>query len=258
MSEKGPFAATTLISLLRDHPSWCDAPGKPDPDCRATLGRARSTKGSRSLVKRDGADMSQWRWGHEHVALLQHKVYSHIPLLDRVSDLSVPSSGGFYTLDRGGGFDDSRRTSLSRARTAPAFAAIYDLADPDKSRFMITTGESGHIFSPHYRDFVAAVDRRQVDHARGERGRSEARRRAGAHLHAAVGRRRISGGPFPLAGATTFTHLGGRAETHLSPSPCLSPQAGRGEDKTPRAPLPACGERRGEGPGDWPQAWPNV
>ena len=56
-------------------------------------------------MKRDGADMSQWRWGSEHVALLQHKVYSHIPLLDRVSDLSMPSSGGFYTLDRGGGFD---------------------------------------------------------------------------------------------------------------------------------------------------------
>ena len=40
MSEKGPFAATTLISLLRDHPSWCEDSVKPDPDCHATLGRA--------------------------------------------------------------------------------------------------------------------------------------------------------------------------------------------------------------------------
>ncbi len=44
-------------------------------------------EGLASWCKRDGADMSQWRWGHEHVALLQHKVYSHIPLLDRISDL---------------------------------------------------------------------------------------------------------------------------------------------------------------------------
>jgi penicillin amidase len=34
------------------------------------------------------------------------------------------------------------------------FRRLYDLVDPEKSRFMITTGESGHIFSPHYRDFV--------------------------------------------------------------------------------------------------------
>ena len=70
MNEKGPFAATTLLSLIRDHPSWCDAPGDPDPDCRMALA-ARSTTASRLLVKRDGADMSQWRWGAEHMALLR-------------------------------------------------------------------------------------------------------------------------------------------------------------------------------------------
>ena len=96
LSEKGPFAAETMIALLRDHPEWCDAPDKPDPDCRATLGRALE-EGIAELVQRDGSDMSQWRWGHEHIALLQHKVYSQIPLLNQISDLSMPSSGGFYT-----------------------------------------------------------------------------------------------------------------------------------------------------------------
>ena len=152
MSEKGPYAATTLISLLRDHPGWCDAPGKPDPDCRATLGRALDD-GLALLVKRDGADMSKWKWGDEHVALLQHKVYSHIPLLDRMSDLSMPSSGDFYTLDRGGAFEAPADKPFARTQGA-GFRGIYDLADPDKSRFMITTGESGHIFSAHYRDLA--------------------------------------------------------------------------------------------------------
>ena len=31
---------------------------------------------------------------------------------------------------------------------------MIGLSDLEKSRFMITTGESGHIFSPHYGDFV--------------------------------------------------------------------------------------------------------
>ncbi len=152
LGEKGPFAAETLIALLRDHPEWCDAPGKPDPDCRATLARALD-EGLAELVRRDGSDMSQWRWGHEHVALLQHKVYSHIPLLDRISDLSMPSSGGFYTLDRGGGFATPADQPYARTHGG-GYRAIYDLADPDKSRFIIATGESGHIFSPHYRDLA--------------------------------------------------------------------------------------------------------
>jgi penicillin G amidase len=34
------------------------------------------------------------------------------------------------------------------------FRGLYDLANPDKSRFMIATGESGHIFSRHYGDLA--------------------------------------------------------------------------------------------------------
>ena len=152
MSEKGPFAAETLIALLREHPEWCDAPGKPDPDCRATLARALD-EGLAELVKRDGADMSQWRWGREHAALLEHQFYRHIPLLDQASDLSLPSSGGFYTLDRGGGYKTPADQPYARTQGG-GYRAIYDLADPDKSRFIIATGESGHIFSPHYRDLT--------------------------------------------------------------------------------------------------------
>ncbi len=152
MDAKGPFAATTLIALMTDHPSWCDTAEKPDSDCKRTLGHALDD-GLALLVKRDGADMSQWRWGHEHVSLLQHRIFSHVPLLDRLSDLSVPSSGGFYTLNRGGGFDTPKDKPFARTHAA-GFRGLYDLADPETSRFMITTGESGHIFSPHYGDLV--------------------------------------------------------------------------------------------------------
>ena len=175
MSEKGPFAAETLIALLSDHPEWCDAPDHPDPDCRATLARALD-EGLAELVRRDGADMSQWRWGREHVALVQHSVYSRIPLLDRVSDLSMPSSGGFYTLDRGGGFDTPADQPYARTHGG-GYRAIYDLADPDRSRFVIATGESGHIFSPHYRDLAPLwIEGKSITLA----GDEDALKRAGA------------------------------------------------------------------------------
>ncbi|HEY5205559.1 MAG TPA: penicillin acylase family protein, partial [Roseiarcus sp.] len=152
MGEKGPFAVTTLVSLMRDHPSWCDAPGAPDPDCRRALGRALD-EALALLVGRDGADMSQWRWGAEHRAVLRHQVYSHVPLFDWLSDLSVSSSGGYYTLDRGGGSEVVPNLPFARTHGG-GFRGLYDLADPEKSRFMIATGESGHIFSRHYGDLT--------------------------------------------------------------------------------------------------------
>jgi penicillin G amidase len=152
LTEKGPYAATTLFSLLTEHPQWCDVPQKPDPDCHATMGRALD-EALALLTQRGGADMSQWRWGAEHVAVLTHKLYSHVPLLDRLSDLSLPSSGGFYTLDRGEGFKPRPDHPFARTHAA-GFRGLYDLGDPDRTRFMIATGESGHIFSPHYGDLV--------------------------------------------------------------------------------------------------------
>jgi penicillin amidase len=152
MGEKGPFAVTTLVSLMHDHPSWCDVPGVPDPDCRKALGRALDN-GLALLVERDGSNMSRWHWGAEHRAVLQHQVYSHVPLFDRLSDLSVSSSGGYYTLDRGGGSEVVPNLPFARTHGG-GFRGLYDLADPDKSRFMIATGESGHIFSRHYGDLT--------------------------------------------------------------------------------------------------------
>ena len=74
-------------------------------------------------------------------------------MLDRLSDLSIASSGGFYTLDRGGGFETPKDQPFARTHGA-GFRGLYDLSDPEKSRFMITTGQSGHIVSPHYGDLV--------------------------------------------------------------------------------------------------------
>lgn len=152
MDDTGPFDATTLLSLVTEHPTWCDAPNKPDPGCKATLGRALD-EALALLVKRDGPDMSKWTWGAEHMAALTHKLYSHLPLLDRVSDLSVPAGGDFYTLDRGGGFEVPEGKPFARTHGA-GYRGIYDLSNPANSRFMITTGQSGHIFSSHYGDLA--------------------------------------------------------------------------------------------------------
>ena len=106
------------------------------------------------LTERDGKDMSKWRWGNEQITVLRHKFWSHIPVLKNFSDLSVPSSGDFYTLDRGGSSVTDPDHPFERTHGA-GFRGLYDLGDPTKSRFMIATGESGHLFNKHYGDLVA-------------------------------------------------------------------------------------------------------
>ncbi|MDE2030452.1 MAG: penicillin acylase family protein, partial [Alphaproteobacteria bacterium] len=148
MSPLGPFDASTLMSLVKNHAkAWCG-----DEGCRKEMLESLDDAVA-FMTKRQGADLPKWRWGRENVAMLTNKFYSHIPLFDKIADLSVESSGDFYTLDRGGGF--KRVPGMPFARThGGGFRGIYDLADPAKSRFMIATGESGHIFSKHYGDLV--------------------------------------------------------------------------------------------------------
>ncbi len=148
--EKGPFAADSIEFILNNRASeWC---GTGDADC-AHLKTEALNRALAMLTARQGADVKKWRWGRENVAMLRHKFYSHIPLLDRLSDLSVESSGDFYTLDRGGGADNDADRPFARTQGA-TYRGIYDLANPDASRFMIATGESGHIFSRHYGDLA--------------------------------------------------------------------------------------------------------
>jgi penicillin amidase len=142
----------TLYSLVTDHPQWCEPPPAPRPDCKPTMARALDDA-LNLIAQGDGADMTKWRWGAEHVAELTHKVYSRIPLFDRLSDLSLSTSGGFYTLDRGEGFEPKPEHPFARTHAA-GFRGLYDLGDPDKTRFVIATGQSGHIFSRHYGDLV--------------------------------------------------------------------------------------------------------
>jgi penicillin amidase len=125
MKEKGPYAAETLHSLLVEHPDWCNAPDKPDPDCRQTISRAFD-EALALLTQRDGADIAQWRWGAEHFSQLTHKLYSHVPLLDRLSDLSAAA---FIRSIAARGSIPNPNTR-SRAPTRRAFAAFTILAIP--------------------------------------------------------------------------------------------------------------------------------
>lgn len=144
---------TVLKTILTVAPSWCASTSASAPDCRALL---RQTLGETldGLTRRYGADRAAWRWGDAHVAPLTHQVLSQVPVIGDLISLATPTDGGPYTLNRAGTAIGDLETPFADQHGA-GYRAVYDLGNRARSRFMITTGQSGNPLSPHWGDLVA-------------------------------------------------------------------------------------------------------
>ena len=67
----------------------------------------------------------------------------------------MPSAGDSYTVNVGQHYINDEATPFAN-RHAPSLRAIYDLADPEKSLFIHSGGQSGNRLSPHYKAFTEA------------------------------------------------------------------------------------------------------
>ncbi|OYQ18489.1 penicillin acylase family protein [Elstera cyanobacteriorum] len=134
--------SSVLLTLLRTESPLCDTSTTPTVEtCRDQL--------SRSLAEAERAVGASATWGEAHRARHDHPAFGRIPVLGRLFGLSVPADGGNDTLQRmayrGDSFD---------AGHGAGYRAVYDLADLDRSGFIISTGQSGHRLSPFYDTFL--------------------------------------------------------------------------------------------------------
>ncbi len=103
------------------------------------------------LEQRYGSEMSKWRWGDAHIALSEHRPFDKVAPLAKFFDIRIPSPGDTYTIDVGRyNLRDDKDPFVNHH--APSLRALYDLSDPENSRFIQSTGQSGNVFSPLYRN----------------------------------------------------------------------------------------------------------
>jgi len=68
-------------------------------------------------------------------------------------DVSIAADGGLDTINRGG-FSVRSGTQPYQDTLGPGLRMVVDMADPDRTRFMIVPGASGNPLSEHYADLI--------------------------------------------------------------------------------------------------------
>lgn len=146
----GILNASVVVDILRRPDGFCDADGAAG-DCTRVI-HAALRKTLSDLTARYGADISQWKWGNEHFAVMENQVLDNIPGFRALFGVAFPSDGSFYSVNRGGSLGAADRAYPHQRRSGAGFRGIYDLADPSRSLFIIATGQSEHPLSPFYAD----------------------------------------------------------------------------------------------------------
>jgi penicillin amidase len=90
------------------------------------------------------------------MARAEHRPFSRVRLLAPGFELRTPVGGDTYTLNvsRVSTRPDRTTGELYLDEHGPSLRALYDVSDPSASLVMQSSGQSGIVFSRHYRSFL--------------------------------------------------------------------------------------------------------
>jgi penicillin G amidase len=131
---------------------WCDIIQSAAVEDCTTIARQALDRAILDLSARFGPDVASWRWGDAHQARHLHPGLGRLPALGWIMNITQSVSGGDFTIARSGLFGQGEQPFA--AVNGAGFRGVFDLADPDSSVFIISTGQSGHPLSRHYDDLA--------------------------------------------------------------------------------------------------------
>lgn len=123
--------------------TWCGG------DCAPLLRRTLDDAAA-ALARAFGPDPRAWRWGRAHQAVFAHPLLSRLPGIGRLATFRIADGGDDTTIDRAAMAPESLD-----AVHGPSYRGVYDLANPENSRFMIAPGQSGNLLSRNAADLLA-------------------------------------------------------------------------------------------------------
>jgi penicillin amidase len=158
--EIGPLFASAwrqqpafIANVLRQDQRWCDDITTAEMEsCDLMIQRA-FVSAMEKLSADYGADTEAWRWGDAHVARLTHRLLARVPGLGALASLDIATPGDDSTVNRGSSNIRNEADPFAHVH-GPGLRAVYDLADLERSRFIIAGGQSGNPLSRHYSDMA--------------------------------------------------------------------------------------------------------
>ena len=142
-SESGPWEGFAEWLLTPAGDAWCEG------GCRPALASA-FRHATDDLAASYGPDPAAWRWGVVHRAVFAHPLLGDLPAVGRLASRRVEVDGDDTTLLRGG----NGRLGEFAALHGAAYRGVYDLAELDRSRFVVAPGQSGNLLSAHAWDML--------------------------------------------------------------------------------------------------------
>lgn len=148
-----PILLHNILNDVGGQSRWCDDVNTADriETCAERIALAL-TWALNDLAERHGDDMRAWRWEDAHAAVSEHRPFSKVWPLSLLFELRVPTPGDTYTVNVGRHNIANEKEPFAN-RHAASLRAIYDLADPDRSLYIHSTGQSGNLLSPLYNNF---------------------------------------------------------------------------------------------------------
>lgn len=132
--------------------SWCDIQQSVPIETCGDLASTSLDYALSGLIAEYGPEIDDWRWGDAHVAEHKHQVLGDYRIF-RLLNIYQSTSGGNHTINRGKTSGDADGNPYSNVH-GPGYRGVYDMSNPNASVFVISTGQSGHLLSPHYDDLA--------------------------------------------------------------------------------------------------------
>ena len=100
------------------------------------------------LAESLGPDQDRWQWGSLHAFTLRHP-FSRLSFLRPLFSAGpFPSGGDNFTINLG----LYRHSNPYEPIVGPSLRMVVETGENPRSRFSLPSGQSGHPFSPHFRD----------------------------------------------------------------------------------------------------------
>ncbi|WP_034267412.1 penicillin acylase family protein [Actinospica robiniae] len=151
----GSVSWDSVVNTLLTQPNnpWWGAPGPDHQSARDAMLAKAMAKARLDLTALMGKDVTTWTWGRVHTLTPESQT---LGVGARPAVIKWLLDGQSLQLSGGGSdvaaADWNVGSDAFTVGAAPALRMVVDLSDPDNSRWIGQTGESGHVDDTHYLD----------------------------------------------------------------------------------------------------------